>query len=96
MQDPATYPNKSLPTLAVHSLFTVLAFYSTLAASYVMAKVDIKGAFVQTPMEGKPVYIRIDKKVTRYIVALYPLLAKFVQPDGCMFTLLLKAMSGFV
>jgi len=95
-QDPAAYPNKSSPTLAVHSLFTVLAFYSALAASYVMAKVDIKGAFVQTPMEGKPVYMRIDKKVTRYIVDLYPLLAEFVQPDGYMFPLLLKAMYGCV
>ena len=47
----------------------MLAFYSTLGESHVMAKVDIKGAFVQTPMEGKPVYMRIDKKVTWYIVA---------------------------
>ena len=71
MQDLAAYPNKSLPTLAVHSLFTVSAFYSALAASYVMAKVDIKGVFVQTLMEGMPVYMRIDKKVTRYIVAIH-------------------------
>jgi hypothetical protein len=47
-------------------------------------------------MEGKPVYMRIDKKVTRYIVALYPLLGKFVQHDGSMLTLLLKAMYGCV
>ena len=44
-------PDKSSPTLAMHSLYTVLAIYAGMIG-YLMAKADIKGAFVQTPMEG--------------------------------------------
>mmetsp|Transcript_22436 Transcript_22436/g.32130 ORF Transcript_22436/g.32130 Transcript_22436/m.32130 type:complete len:716 (-) Transcript_22436:89-2236(-) len=94
-QDPAMYPNKSSPTLALHSLFTVLAFYNSLTG-YLMAKVDIKGAFVQTPMEGKPIYMRMDKKLTAYVIALYPLYASFVQANGSLINLLQKAMYGCV
>jgi hypothetical protein len=50
-QDPELYPNKSSPTVALHSVFTVLG----LVAGHkwrIAVKIDIKGAFLQTPMEG--------------------------------------------
>ena len=59
-QDASWYLDKSSPTLAMHSLYTKLAMYAGLSG-YLMAKVDIKGAFVQTPMEGLDVYMRIHR-----------------------------------
>ncbi len=94
-QDAEMFPNKSSPTVAVHSMFTVLG----LAASKpwrVVAKVDIKGAFVQTPMQGEPVYTKIDPKITKYAVELIPELKKMVEADGCLYTVMLKAMYGCV
>ena len=63
-QDRALYPDKSSPTLAIHSLFTVLAFYASMTG-YLMSKVDIKGAFVQTPMIGAPIYMRMRSKLAK-------------------------------
>ena len=61
-----------------------------------MAKVDIKGAFAQTPMEGPDVYMRIRRKVVAYLLVMYPEFAEYVQADGSIITLLLKAMYGCV
>jgi len=50
-QDPELYLKKSSPTVALHSVFTVLG----LVAGHkwrIAVKIDIKGAFLQTPMEG--------------------------------------------
>ena len=94
-QDRDLYPNKSSPTLAIHSLFTVLAFYAGLTG-YLMSKVDIKGAFVQTPMTGPPVYLRLNKKIASQVVHIYPEYRDFLQPDGSMLTRMLKAMYGCV
>jgi hypothetical protein len=44
-QDPSLYPDKSSPTVMVHSILSCL----TVAAynnSYNMAKIDVKGAFI--------------------------------------------------
>eukprot|EP00590_Aulacoseira_subarctica_P009802 CAMPEP_0172437550 /NCGR_PEP_ID=MMETSP1064-20121228/72318_1 /TAXON_ID=202472 /ORGANISM="Aulacoseira subarctica , Strain CCAP 1002/5" /LENGTH=551 /DNA_ID=CAMNT_0013186027 /DNA_START=121 /DNA_END=1777 /DNA_ORIENTATION=- len=94
-QDRALYPNKSSPTLSIHSLFTVLAFYAGLTG-YLMSKVDIKGAFVQTPMTGPEIYLRLNKKIACHVVGLYPEYASFLQPDGSLLTQMLKAMYGCV
>jgi hypothetical protein len=59
-------------------------------------KIDVKGAFVQMPMSGEPTYVKLDPKVTKYAVSLYPEYAKMVEPDGCLYTLLLKALYGCV
>jgi hypothetical protein len=48
-QDPAMYPNKSSLTVALHSVFTVLGMAAE-KRWWIVVKVDIKGAFVQTPM----------------------------------------------
>jgi len=50
-QDSDLYPNKSSPTVAIHSVFTVLGLAATKAWRMVI-KIDVKGAFVQTPMQG--------------------------------------------
>jgi len=94
-QDRALYPNKSSPTLSIHSLFTVLAFYAGLTG-YLMSKVDIKGAFVQTPMTGPPIYLRLNQKIAANVINLYPAYTVFLQPDGSLLTEMLKAMYGCV
>jgi hypothetical protein len=35
-------------------------------------RIDIKGAFVQTPMKGEPIYMKIDPKILKYVIGLYP------------------------
>jgi hypothetical protein len=94
-QDPQLYPNKSSPTVAIHSVFTVLGLAAT-KSWRIVVKIDVKGAFVQTPMSGEPTYVRLDPKITKYAVSLYPEYAKWVEPDGCLYTILLKALYGCV
>ena len=53
---------KSSPMLQMHSLFTALAMYAGLS-SYLMAKRDTKGAFIQTPMQGPDVHMKICRKI---------------------------------
>jgi hypothetical protein len=50
-QDPELYPNKSSLTVALHSVFTVLGMVAC-HKWRVTVKIDIKRAFLQTPMEG--------------------------------------------
>jgi hypothetical protein len=94
-QDPNLYPNKSSPTVALHSVFTVLG----LVACHkwrVTVKIDIKGAFLQTPMEGEPTYMKLDRKITEYVTEMFPDLQKYVEEDDCLYTLILKAIYGCV
>jgi hypothetical protein len=65
-QDEEMYPNKSLPIVAVHSVFTVLGLASRKRWGIVI-KIDIKGAFVQTPMEGE-VYESEDGELRNKLV----------------------------
>jgi hypothetical protein len=94
-QDPEMYPDKASPTIAVHSVFTVLGL-CTGVKTLKMAKVDVKGAFVQTPMKGPPVYMAIDRKMMSYVLDLYPFYKQFVQDNGTMVTKLTKAMYGCI
>ncbi len=59
-QDPLLYPNKSSPTVAIHSVFTVLGLAAT-KRWRIVVKIDVKGAFVQTPMSGEPMWNWIQK-----------------------------------
>jgi hypothetical protein len=61
-----------------------------------MAKVDIKGAFIQTPMSGTPVYVRVSKNVSKYVVEMFPEWEKYLTKDGVLYTRMLKAMYGCV
>jgi hypothetical protein len=89
------YPNKASPTVAIHSVFTALGLMVSKEWP-IVAKIDVKGAFVQTPMEGEPVYMKVDPKITRYVIKLFPDLAELVEGDGCLYTIMLKAMYGCI
>ncbi len=94
-QDADMYPNKSSPTVAIHSVFTVLGMASS-KPWWIVVKIDIRSAFVQTPMSGEPVYMKLDPKITKYAVELCPELQEYVEADGCLYTLLLKALYGCI
>jgi hypothetical protein len=94
-QDSSMYPDKASPMVAIQSVFVVLGMMAS-KKWLTVAKVDVKGAFVQTPMEGELVYMRVDLKITAYVIELYPAMKKFVENDGCLYTDMLKAMYGCI
>ncbi len=59
---------------------------------YMMAKIDVKGAFVQTEMLRPPVYIKCSKKVTGLMVKMFPGLKRYIGSDGLLYFKLLKAL----
>jgi hypothetical protein len=94
-QDPDMFPNKSSPTVSTQSVLAVLGVI--IACSWrTIVKIDIKGAFVQTPMTGDPVYMRINPKITKQITELFPKHSKFVDKGGFMYTVMRKAMYGCI
>jgi hypothetical protein len=54
-QDRNDFPDCSSPAVAIHSVMMVLALYAGRLDQYEVCKIDIKGAFIQTPMEGDPI-----------------------------------------
>jgi hypothetical protein len=90
-QEQELYPDKSSPSVAIHSVFTVLGLMAE-KPWRVTEKIDIKGAFVQTPMKGESTYMRLDKSLTEHVINLFPDLKGFVEADGSLYTLMLKAM----
>jgi len=94
-QDAVMYPDKSSPTVAIHSVFTALGLASS-KPWRIVVKIDIKGAFVQTPMKGEPVYMKVDLKISRYVIEMFLKLKEMLETDGCLYMLLLKAMYGCV
>ena len=94
-QDATMYPNKSSPTVSVHSVYTVLGWVPNLKWCK-DGKIDINGAFVQTPMTGESVYMQISPKIVLYIVAMFPEFEEFVEENGTMVVLMEKAMYGCV
>jgi hypothetical protein len=89
------YLDKASPTVAIHSVFAVLGLMAS-KKWLTVAKIDVKGAFIQTPMDGESVYMKIDPKITACVVNLYPKLKEFVKADGCLYTVMLKAMYGCI
>jgi hypothetical protein len=50
-QNPEMFPDKSSPTIAIYSIFMVLGLYGE-KCWWNVIKINIKGAFLQTPMVG--------------------------------------------
>jgi len=93
-QDPELFPDCSSPTVALYSLMACLAIASANGLTEV-GKIDVKGAFIQTEMEGPPLFIRCDEELTKLIVAHLPGLKKYVH-NGKLYCRLLKALYGCV
>ncbi len=63
------YPDCSSPTIAVHSIMTVLAVVAC-NPCIKAAKIDVKGAFIQTEIVSPSVFIKCRPKLTQLIVKL--------------------------
>jgi hypothetical protein len=57
-----------------------------------MAKIEVKGAFVQPEMVGLPVYIKCRKRVTDLMVKRFPGLKRYNGSDGLLYFKLFKAL----
>jgi hypothetical protein len=80
-QDANLYPDCSSPTAQMHSIMTCL----TVAAcnpQYAVAKLDVKGAFIQTEMSGTPVYVKCTGKLRDKILKVFPNMRQYVGSDG--------------
>jgi hypothetical protein len=91
-QDREVYPDRSYPTVATHSVFTVIGMVPGNLSWLVPTKFDVKGAFVQTPMKGPPMFMKIDPTLSKFVVKLYSEYDEFLGVDGSLTTELLKAM----
>jgi hypothetical protein len=49
-QDRSDFSDRLSPTVAIHSVMMVLALYAGHLDQYEVCKIDVKGAFIQTPM----------------------------------------------
>jgi hypothetical protein len=95
-QDREQFPDRSSPTVAVHSVMMVLALFAGNLDNHMVCNVDVKGAFVQTPMEGESIYLRIGKDIVKHIIEEFPTYQEYVTDEGSMFIEMLKAMYGCV
>jgi hypothetical protein len=89
------YPDKSSPTASIHSIFTCLALAAYIG-NYKVAKVDVKGAYIQTEITGSPIYMKLDKRLTSMALEILPSLQKYVTAEGTLYTKLLKALYGCI
>jgi hypothetical protein len=74
----------------------LLALFAGNMKQHTVCKIDVKGAFVQTPMKGETIYLRVGKDIAKHVVKLCPEYADFVNKDGIMYAKMLKAMYGCV
>jgi len=86
-QDHEMYPDKPSPTVAIHTVFMVLGL-ACQKRWRIVVKIDIKGAFVQTPMTGHQIFMKLDPKITKYAREMCPEFDDFIWRDGCLYTVL--------
>ena len=81
------HPNKASPTIAIHSVIAVLGLV-TARPWQIVVKIDIKEAFIQTPMQGELTYMKLDQNMTDHVVQ------KEIETDGCLYMLILRGLYG--
>ena len=94
-QEPELFHDRSSPTAVFYSLMACLALASANGMAKI-GKIDVKGAFIQTEMQGPPIYAKIAPETTRLIVEILPAVKKYVTAEGILYCQLLKALYGCV
>ena len=94
MQDRLIYNDTSSPTPAISSVFII----ASIAASrgYTVATLDIGNAYINTPMKGPAVYMRLDKLTTEMLCDIKPEYVPFKQDNGEIIVKLKKALYGCI
>jgi hypothetical protein len=82
-QDKEQFPKRSSLTVAIHSVLMVLAWFAGNMDGHSICKIDAKGAFVQTHMEGEAIYWKIRKDLVRHIVRSSQSVKILLQMMGC-------------
>jgi hypothetical protein len=95
-QDRDQFPDRSSPTVSIQSVMMVLGLFAGNLQEHTVCKIDVKGAFVQTPMEGEPIYLRVGKDIVKHIIDEFPSYKGYVNAEGVMFIQMMKAMYGCV
>jgi hypothetical protein len=94
-QETSLYPDRLPPTVFVQAIITCLALEACNTA-YMLGKINVKGAFIQTEMSGRPVYIQCTRQLKDLILDLYPEYSKYIGKDGVLYCKLLKSLCGCV
>jgi hypothetical protein len=95
MQDKKLYEDLSSPTVSTSSVFTIAAIAAHEGRH--VAVVDIGSAFLNAKMqEGVPVYMRLDKIMSEYLVQINPKYGQFREANGTITVHLKKALYGCV
>ncbi len=79
-QDRVLYPQRSSPMVSIHAIMTGLAM-AVSVGGYILAKINVKGAYLQTEMMGAPIFMQMDKKLARMIVEFLLDLKWFITPE---------------
>jgi hypothetical protein len=89
------YEDLSSPTVSTSSVFTLVAIAAHEKRH--VAVVDIGGAFLNATMpKAMPVYMRLDKVMSEYIVRIDSKYAEYRERNGTITVLLRKALYGCV
>jgi hypothetical protein len=94
-QDTSLYPDRSSPTAQMHAIMKCL----TVAAcnpQYEIAKLNVKGAFIQTEMSGTPVYVKCTGKLRNKILKIFPSMETYLGSDRILYGILRKALYGCI
>ena len=94
MQDRELYPDKSSPTPAINSIFIVTAIAAHKECTVV--SLDIGNAYVNAPITGPPVYMRLNTELSKYVCELDINYESFVRDNGELIVKLKKALYGCV
>jgi hypothetical protein len=92
-QDTMLYPDRSTPTAQMHSIMSCLAVAACNPQCHI-AKLDVKGAFIQTEMSGMPVYVKCTGKLRDRVLETFPELGQYVGTDRVLCGVLHKALYG--
>jgi hypothetical protein len=91
-QDSMLYLDCSSPTAQLHSIMTCLPVVAS-NPQYSIAKLDVKGAFIQTEMSGM---VKCTGKLRDRILEMFPKLGKYIGADRVLYRVLRKALYGCV
>ena len=79
--DRSPYDEVSSPAVSLESVFISSAVLAAHEGRHV-STMDISGAFLNAEMFGERVYVRLDKRVTTFLLEFDPEEATFINPDG--------------
>ena len=94
MQDRSLWPDLSSPTASTTAIFTIAAL--TAKEKRHVITLDIGSAYLNADMEGRKVYMRLDKYCTDAYLELCPHACAYSNDDGTMIVVLRKALYGCI